>query len=282
MRTALVVGRFGTVRAAAEAMGVHRSTVTRHVDTLEEALGAKLFIRHKEGYTLTGYGQAMLEVANRAEHLFSKFAESVARDDGELKGVLTISSLTRAAPVIAPAILRFYRQHPKVTIRFEIETRLARLEKNEAQIAIRAGPKPTDPDYVVMPLQKFRIGLYGHKNYLEEMGVPKSNEDLAHHRFVGLLRGDAPYEFERELARYVAAERVVLETVDPLVVLYNVLSGLGLGYISAVDAERCTDLIEVLPRDEPWMANVWVVTHVDLHRTRLVQEFLSCLRLESY
>ena len=43
MRTALMVARLGTVKAAAEALGVHRATVSRHVDTLEAAFRAPLF-----------------------------------------------------------------------------------------------------------------------------------------------------------------------------------------------------------------------------------------------
>ena len=42
MRTALMVARLGTVKATAEALGVHRATVSRHVDTLEAAFRAPL------------------------------------------------------------------------------------------------------------------------------------------------------------------------------------------------------------------------------------------------
>ena len=185
MRTALMVGRLGTVSATASAMGVHRSTVSRHIDVLEEALGTRLFLRHKEGYTLTEDGRHMLDVANKADSLFTEFANQVVSRPGDLKGVLTISAMSGAAPILPPVMLTFHRKHPRVTFRFVTETRLAKLEKNEAHVAIRTSPKPKEPDYVVTPLRSFRVGLYAHRDYLKEVGYPRVPQDLAKHRFVG-------------------------------------------------------------------------------------------------
>jgi len=71
LRTALMLARLGTVSAAAEALGVHRATVNRHIDTLETEFQAPLFQRHARGYTLTEMGQEMLEVVGRADEMFS-------------------------------------------------------------------------------------------------------------------------------------------------------------------------------------------------------------------
>ena len=49
IRTAYQVARLGTVSGAAEVLGVHHATVIRHIDALEQALGAKLFQRHARG-----------------------------------------------------------------------------------------------------------------------------------------------------------------------------------------------------------------------------------------
>ena len=49
IRTAYQVARLGTVSAAAEALDVHRSTVIRHIDTLETVLGEKIILRHAKG-----------------------------------------------------------------------------------------------------------------------------------------------------------------------------------------------------------------------------------------
>ena len=46
MRTAYMVAKLGTVSAASDVLGIHRATIIRHIDSLEAALGAKIFLRH--------------------------------------------------------------------------------------------------------------------------------------------------------------------------------------------------------------------------------------------
>ena len=44
------------------------------------------------------------------------------------------------------------------------------------------------------------------------------------------------------------------------------------------EAVRRGGLIEVMPSAPDWSAPLWLVTHVDLHRTHKVQTFLSFLK----
>ncbi|MCG8540561.1 MAG: LysR family transcriptional regulator, partial [Clostridia bacterium] len=63
IRTAACVARMGQISGAAEALGIHRATVHRHIDMLEASLGAKLFLRHAKGFTPTELGLELLRVA---------------------------------------------------------------------------------------------------------------------------------------------------------------------------------------------------------------------------
>jgi DNA-binding transcriptional LysR family regulator len=62
VQTAYQVAKLGTVSAAAQALGCHRATINRHVDMLEEELGARVFIRHARAYTITEHGEAVCSV----------------------------------------------------------------------------------------------------------------------------------------------------------------------------------------------------------------------------
>jgi DNA-binding transcriptional LysR family regulator len=44
------------------------------------------------------------------------------------------------------------------------------------------------------------------------------------------------------------------------------------------DGASDTNLVEVLPTRAEWDSPLWLVTHVDLHRTRKVQAFLAHLK----
>ncbi|MEM9137560.1 MAG: LysR family transcriptional regulator, partial [Cyanobacteria bacterium P01_F01_bin.42] len=72
IRTAYQVARLGTVSAAAEILGVHRSTVIRHIDTLEAIFDAKIFLRHAKGYTPTDLGFDLMRVARATEDQFGQ------------------------------------------------------------------------------------------------------------------------------------------------------------------------------------------------------------------
>ncbi|MEM8617678.1 MAG: LysR family transcriptional regulator [Pseudomonadota bacterium] len=276
MRTAMMVARLGTVRAAAASMGVHRATVTRHIDALEDALRVKLFLRHRDGYTLTSDGKSLQRLAESIDRLTENFVQAATEKTEHLSGTLTITSFVRASRVLAPIIRRFCIDHPDVRIQYFAETELSRLELGQADIAIRSGPPPTNSDYVVIPFRDFDIGLFGHKSYLAERGVPVTREDLHQHSFVGVQTNTGAIDVVDLFG--VTRSSVHYVTNDPTVALNAIEAGIGLGVVAEIDAKRSRDLVEVLPRKEPRQTNTWIITHVDMHRTRLVQAFLCYLR----
>jgi len=48
--------------------------------------------------------------------------------------------------------------------------------------------------------------------------------------------------------------------------------------MSRLQATEMGELIEVTPPREEWSTPLWLVTHMDLHRTTKVQAFLSFLK----
>ena len=59
--------------AAAAALGVNHSTVFRRLGQIEEALGVKLFERHRSGYVATPAGEEMIELAARVDDDITAF-----------------------------------------------------------------------------------------------------------------------------------------------------------------------------------------------------------------
>ena len=277
MRTALMVARLGTVKAAAAELGVHRATVNRHVETLEAAFGAPLFQRHARGYTLTETGQDMLDVANRADEMFTDLTGRSRGRAGKLSGALVITALPGVAPLIMPAIKEFHRAHPEIALEVVASLELARLEHGEAHVAFRAGPKPDTPDYVVTLFREIRFGLYASRSYVDHAGLPHIDR-LETHKFVGTIGGPAPFPFLEWMEANVPPAALVLRSIDPQVTRSAVLEGIGLGFLPEYDAKNRTDLIEIIPPRDEWTSSLWTVTHVDLHRTEKVQEFLKQIR----
>ena len=278
IRTAFQVARLGTVSGAAEVLGVHHATVIRHIDALEKRLGAKLFQRHARGYTPTEAGRDLLSVAQTTEDQFAQLASRIKGQGEVVSGELLVTAITGIADLLAPVFADFQRAHPQVIIRFLTDMRVFRLDYGEAHVAIRAGSMPEDPDYVVQPLMRMGMGLYASRAYAAAHGIPQGAVDYDAHRFIGPADPENRAPFNRWLRENVAPERITMRISEIEGMRPTVRAGLGLGFVQVREAEADPELIEVLRLGPNWESPLWIVTHVDLHRTLKVQAFLSALK----
>ncbi len=278
VRTAFHVARLGTVSGAAENLGVHHATVIRHIDALEKRLGIKLFQRHARGYTATEAGEDLLRVAQTTEDQFGQLVNRIKGQGAEVSGDLVVTSLGALAPNIAPLLVAFQEEHPKIIVRYLTGDRLFRLEYGEAHVAIRAGPAPDQPDNIALPLIEQPMGLYASAGYIAQFGMPSGSKTYAKHRFVGHedIAGRAPcYKW---MAQEVPRENVIFRSDDMQALSLAVRAGAGIGFMTRRELDNCPDLVEVeTPRPE-WASPLWLVTHMDLHRTSKVQALVQYLK----
>jgi DNA-binding transcriptional LysR family regulator len=276
IRTAWQVARAGTVSGAAEALGVHHATVIRHIDALETRLGVKLFQRHARGYTLTEAGEALAQVGRVTEEQFAQLANKLSGAGNGISGELVITTIPALAPVLHPALERLARDYPELTLRLRTERKVLRLEYGEAHISVRAGTKPSEPDNVVQELMDLRVALYASPSYVERYGLPKTDADLARHRFVSEEGEDARAPYVRWLSEMTPKPHLAFRSNDAAECQAAVMRGLGLGFLYGPYVTK--DLIEVMPPRPEWSATAWLVTHVDLHRTAKVQVAVAAIK----
>ncbi len=125
--------------------------------------------------------------------------------------------------------------------------------------------------------RRLRFGLYASQAYFARVGHPDPDR-LDGHRFVGAVGMPSPLPFADWMEANVAPAALALRTTDPIVLQAAVCEGLGLGFLAVHDAMVRPDLVQVIPPRDAWSTALWVVTHVDLHRTSKVQAFLERLR----
>ncbi len=277
LRTAYQVARSGTVSAAADALGVHRATVNRHIDVLEAEIGAPVFIRHARGYTLTELGQDVLRVAQKTEQLIDDLAGRARGATAQIEGKIKLTTLAPFARLLMDAVSEFRVQNPNCLVEIDASEDLAKLEYGEAHVAVRAGPKPDHPDYVVRLFRHVHVNLYAHDRYIETHGMPMSDSDLEGHKFVGSLEPDARNPHQHWLQTHVKRGMISVSTRNTWVNLDAVNAGLGMGFLPTPFADELEELKPVLTQDPNWSVPFWLVTHVDLHRTDKVQAMLKCL-----
>ncbi|MCC5991954.1 MAG: LysR family transcriptional regulator [Rhodobacteraceae bacterium] len=272
LRTALKVARAGTVSGAAQALGVHHATVIRHIDALEDRLGVKLFQRHAKGYAPTEAGLALAEVAGSAEQGFEALAARLQGLQTGITGDLIVTTVPELSPLVMPAIADLLTAHPGLTPCLRTETRVLQLEYGEAHVAIRAGQRPSEPDNVVQNLGKLPVGLYASPAYLDTHGKPDGPEGLSGHGFITAENVRAPYGKWLEQS----GQRIVLRSNDSASCHAAIRAGLGLGFMTPTLAGD--GVTQVIAPQPDWASELWLVTHVDLHRSAKVQAATAAIK----
>ncbi|WP_336391098.1 LysR family transcriptional regulator [Gallaecimonas xiamenensis] len=266
-RIFLAVQRERSLRAAARVLGIDQATVGRRLALLEKTLGATLFLRSSQGYSLTAAGelalQAALEMENAAQALVSRTQGSDQRLAGEVR-LATTDSLALA--LLLPALKVLNGQHPDIKVNLNISPQLLNMAKREADIAVRT-IKPDNPDLLTRRLASWPVGLYASKEYLASRGEPARGSAFAGHDLVVFephLHRQEPLTLGGES---IAAGRIVSSHHSSLTLRSAISVGFGLGEVPIAIAER-DGLIRVWPerqRARPY--EVWLVTHQDLRHT---------------
>ena len=278
IRTAMAVAQAGTVSGAAEVLGVHHATVIRHVDALEGRLGVKLFQRHARGYTPTEAGQDLMRVGQATDEQFTHLESRLKGRGEQVEGELIATTLTPFSPILAKCLVDLQVRHPGLTIRLESGERLFRMEYGEAHVAIRAGAQPDHPDNVVQQLAEVPVTLYAADSYIERYGMPENEEVCAHHRFVGAVQAAVRAPFHRWMEANIKPEQVVFRASDDRALEAAVRAGSGIGFLGVFPGDNMEGLNRVCEPHPDWSVQIWLVTHVDLHRTAKVQAAVKHLK----
>ena len=137
LRAVEAVGRLGSLRAAADALGVTVGAVSQQVLKAEEQIGRTLFERGPKGLRPTTLGE---EVVRRLTAGFAELSAAVALADRRRDDVLTVS----VAPVLAGKWLvwrlhRFAEAHPEVRVRLDASLGLVDPNATDVDVCIRVG-----------------------------------------------------------------------------------------------------------------------------------------------
>ena len=281
VRTAFQVARMGTVSGAADVLGVHHATVIRHIDAIEARLGVKLFQRHARGYTPTEAGQDLLRVAQATDDQFNQLVGRLKGQGDDVSGELVVTSIEGMSGKLVPVLAKFQEMHPGLIIRFLTGERLFRLEYGEAHVAIRAGAVPDQPDNVVQPFHEQNFALYAHRDYVSEHGLLEGEDDMVNHHFVAGDNATSKAPFTRWLRENAPEDNLTFRVSHTNSMEHAVLAGAGIGFVACWAAEKHPDLVQMMEPKPEWQAPLWLVTHVDLHRTSKVQAFLKFLKVEA-
>ena len=276
IRTAYKLAQYQTLSATAQDIGVHRSTVMRHIDTLEEELGVVLFQRNDKGYIPTEAGLEIMRLGEVTENQFSQFTSQIMSKEQALEGTLTITTISDMASTLMPFIQEYQHSYPNMRVDFIGDIRNYNLEYGEADIAIRSGEKPTTPDNIVFPITDLEIVLCAHKNYIKLMGVPTEKE-LPQHRFIAMKERPSHLPWNEWIHNNIPEKNIVFLCSNLQVTVRALEAGSGICALPKEIVDNNPDLIEISSNLQ-WPLPIWALVHRDMYNLTKIKAFIDILR----
>jgi DNA-binding transcriptional LysR family regulator len=242
----------GSFTAAAKALGLPKSSVSRSVAQLEQDLGVRLLHRTTRKLHLTDAGTAFHDRVARALSDIDEAQNATADLQRELRGTIRITApVDLGVWAVAGIVARFVKKHRSVTIDVRLGSRVVDLVSEGFDLAVRAG-KLRDQSLVARRVGSLEMGLYASAKYLARRGRPQSLSELAHHDCVQLQTETAtlPWRLvdgqERE---HVIEPRCAIYSDDISYLKKSVLAGGGVALLPlflCAREERAGKLVRVL------------------------------------
>lgn len=177
----LAVVRAGSFVAAAEATGLSKAAVSRHVAELEARLGVRLLHRTTRRLSLSDDGQRFHGRAVELVAAWEELEAETASSGGEATGLLRINApLTFGNLHLAPLWPGFLVANPKVALDITLNDRVVDLIEEGYDLAIRITNR-LDPQLVSRRIATSRMVLCASPSYLAARGLPEHPRDLATH-----------------------------------------------------------------------------------------------------
>jgi molybdate transport repressor ModE-like protein len=236
LRLLVEVHRRGSISAAADVCRMGQPSATKHLKTLEAAVGDKLIERHGRASRLTKAGEIVAAHAQRVlDTLEAMHEELRALRDAE-RGTLALAASTTPGSYVLPSILQcFAGRHPRVDVDVVIGSSAwvaERVARREVQLGL-AGELDLPDGITAEPfLEDEIVGIAAPGQLALRRGrAPLSR--LADRTLLVREHGSSTRAVaERYLARagYRPAKRWELDSNEAI--KRSVAAGLGIGFVS--------------------------------------------------
>lgn len=179
------IARHGSLRAAANALGIKPSTVSHQLKTLENQLGTALFIRTTRSVSLTEAGRALMRGSGPAFQQLEEAVESARSTGHEARGDLKLALADHVYElIVGPALPTFSARYPEIDVELSITDALTDILDAGLHAGFRLGDRISQDMVAVRLTPLLDLAVLGSPSYLERNGTPLSPADLLSHNCV--------------------------------------------------------------------------------------------------
>jgi DNA-binding transcriptional LysR family regulator len=273
----------GSYAEAARRMGLTRSAVSKAVSELEQLLGVRLLDRTTRRVTATEAGRAYYERVVGILAEVETTESAVSRLHDEPKGLLKINApMSFGTLYLGPAIAEFMVAYADLRIELILNDRFIDPIEEGVDVTVRIGAL-ADSSLIARKLAPARRVLVASPEYLRTHGMPKTTDDLVHHRALSFGHSQAAQRFELthhgEILSVPVASRLCTNNGD--VLRSAALHGNGIALLPTfligpdIAAKK---LVVVLPDYEPTGLDIYAIYAPNRYlaaKTRVFIDFLA-------
>lgn len=267
LRVFLACLRTGSLRGAAEALGVNHATVNRAIRALENNLGTRVFDRAARGLSLTQPGETLVEHAEEMERQSLIIRRKLGGLDSAPSGSVRVSippSLAQA--FLAPILGKFGAAFPDINVEIIGTNQIVDLSRHEADVSIRVAHNVLD-DVVGRRLVRYVDAAFATPEYLAvHTGLAAGDSRGAH--WIGWTK-DASWIAQTPFPD--APQRHLLPEIS--MQIEAAANNVGMIYIPAFLGDMDPRLVRI-PGTVPVPGrSIWILLHGDLRKTARVRAF---------
>lgn len=170
----------GSFAAAATALGVSTSHISRAIARLEDRVQTQIFRRTTRRVAITDDGRVLIDQFRRIIHERNEALASI-QVKGEPQGDLALTCATSLGErFVEPIVRRFALDYPKLNVSLDLTNRVIDLTAEGYDLAIRTGYLK-DSRLIITRIASRTILTCASPSYIATHGVPETPEDLSNH-----------------------------------------------------------------------------------------------------
>jgi molybdate transport repressor ModE-like protein len=285
LRLLVEVDRRGSISAAAEACRMSQPSASKHLKTLESALGERLVERNGRSSRLTEAGQIVAAHGSRVLDTLQGMGEELDALHGAERGTLSLAASTTAGSYVLPSILQcFADRHPGVDVDVAIGHSAwvaARIARREFLLGV-AGETDLGPGVAAEPFIEDELVGIAAPGAVRLRRERATAAELARHTMLVREPGSSARAVsERHLARAGVRPGKRWELDSNEAIKRSVQAGLGIGFVSRLVVEdelRRGELVSFrLAGGDPMRHAIYLLTPDPRESTPAERAFIATL-----
>ena len=181
----LAIAEHGSLRKAADALGVQPPAVSYRLKSLEERIGASLFVRTTRSVSLTDAGRALLARARPAVTELSDAIEDARASGAVRKGAVRITVPYVAYELAIAGKLRAFQDlYPDIELEMSFDEAFVDVVSEGFHAGVRLGHLVREDMIAVRLSPPVREVVFAAPSYFDRHGRPQTPEDLLRHNCI--------------------------------------------------------------------------------------------------